>query len=202
MKATLSAIFMSAMLLASPNGAFAAGGYIQASSEEDQIAKDTKPTKMTMKSTDAAKGIKNDNGTINNQVNLQRALTLSSDVYFYNAGNEFWKIGRLDPNRGLGMQQVAGDFGFSAAQAHQLLVGSVFNEPAVLQEEDAVGLADRGEAVGDVDGRAALAQLPEAGEEFVLRLRIQGRGGLVENQDRRLAHEGAAQGQFLPLAAG
>ncbi|MDQ1435258.1 MAG: penicillin-binding protein 2, partial [Actinomycetota bacterium] len=55
---------------------------------------------------------KNDNGTINNQVNLQRALTLSSDVYFYNAGNEFWKIGRLDPNRGLGMQQVAGDFGF------------------------------------------------------------------------------------------
>jgi hypothetical protein len=64
MKATLSAIFMSAMLLASPNGAFAAGGYIQASSEEDQIAKDTKPTKMTMKSTDAAKGIKNDNGTI------------------------------------------------------------------------------------------------------------------------------------------
>jgi hypothetical protein len=64
MKATLSAIFMSAMLLASPSGAFAAGGYVQASSEEDQIAKDTKPNKVTMKSTDAAKGIKNDNGTI------------------------------------------------------------------------------------------------------------------------------------------
>jgi hypothetical protein len=41
MKATLSAIFVSAMLLASSSGAFAAGGYIQASSEEDQIAKDT-----------------------------------------------------------------------------------------------------------------------------------------------------------------
>ena len=64
MKATLSAIFMSAMLLASPSGAFAAGGYVQASSEEDQIAKDTKPNKMTMKSTDAAKGLKNTNGVV------------------------------------------------------------------------------------------------------------------------------------------
>jgi hypothetical protein len=64
MKATLSAIFMSAMLLASPSGAFAAGGYIQASSEEDQIAKDTKPILITMKSTDAAKGLKNNNGVV------------------------------------------------------------------------------------------------------------------------------------------
>src|SRR5258708_34944130 len=57
----LSAIFMSATLLASP--AFAAGGYIQASSEEDQIAEEAnKPQLVTMKSTDAAKGIKNNNG--------------------------------------------------------------------------------------------------------------------------------------------
>src|SRR6202011_1580339 len=64
MRTILSAIFVSAMFLGSPSGAFAAGGYVQASSEEDQIAKDTKPTKVTMKSTDAAKGIKNDKGTI------------------------------------------------------------------------------------------------------------------------------------------
>ena len=64
MRTILSAIFVSAMFLASPGGAFAAGGYIQASSEEDQISKDTKPNKVTMASTDAAKGIKNDKGTI------------------------------------------------------------------------------------------------------------------------------------------
>ena len=64
MRTILSAIFVSAMFLTSPGGAFAAGGYIQASSEEDQIAKDTKPAKITMASTDAAKGIKNDKGTI------------------------------------------------------------------------------------------------------------------------------------------
>lgn len=63
MKATLSAIFMSATLLASP--AFAAGGYIQASSEEDQIvAAANKPQLITMKSTDAAKGLKNNNGVV------------------------------------------------------------------------------------------------------------------------------------------
>ena len=65
MKATLSAIFMSAMLLAAPSGAFAAGGYIQASSEEDQIvAAANKGQLVTMKSTDAAKGLKNNNGVV------------------------------------------------------------------------------------------------------------------------------------------
>jgi hypothetical protein len=64
MRAILSGIFVSALLLAAPSGAFAAGGYIQASSEEDQIAKDTKPNHVTMNSTDAAKGLKNDKGIV------------------------------------------------------------------------------------------------------------------------------------------
>jgi len=64
MKATFKVICMSAMLLASASGAFAAGGYIQASSEEDQIATDTKPKLVTMASTDAAKGIKNNKGVV------------------------------------------------------------------------------------------------------------------------------------------
>jgi hypothetical protein len=64
MRTILSAIFVSAMFLASPSGAFAAGGYIQASSEEDQIAKDTKPALVTMNSTDAAKGLKNNKGVV------------------------------------------------------------------------------------------------------------------------------------------
>jgi penicillin-binding protein 2 len=54
----------------------------------------------------------NDNGIRNGSVNLQRALTVSSDVYFYNAGNDFWKIWKLDPQRGLGIQHVAGQLGF------------------------------------------------------------------------------------------
>jgi hypothetical protein len=64
MKATFKVTLFSAMLLASASGAFAAGGYIQASSEEDQIATDTKPKLVTMASTDAAKGIKNNKGVV------------------------------------------------------------------------------------------------------------------------------------------
>ena len=46
MRTILSAMFVSAMFLAAPSGAFAGGGYIQASSEEDQISKDnTKPVR-------------------------------------------------------------------------------------------------------------------------------------------------------------
>ena len=64
MKTLFGAMFGAAVLLAPASGAFAAGGYLQASSEEDQIAKDTKPNKVTMPSTDAAKGIKNDKGLV------------------------------------------------------------------------------------------------------------------------------------------
>jgi len=65
MRTVLSAIFVSAMFLGSPGGAFAAGGYLQASSEEDQIVKEvSKPQMVTMASTDAAKGIKNNKGMV------------------------------------------------------------------------------------------------------------------------------------------
>jgi hypothetical protein len=65
MKAIVSAAFMSAMFLAWSGGAFAAGGYLQASSEEDQIVKQpNKPQMVTMASTDAAKGIKNNKGMV------------------------------------------------------------------------------------------------------------------------------------------
>src|SRR5215469_17168142 len=65
MKAILSTTFVSAVLLATASGAFAAGGYIQASSEQDQIVKEVnKPQLVTMNSTDAAKGLKNANGVV------------------------------------------------------------------------------------------------------------------------------------------
>ena len=65
MRTILSAIFVSAMFMTAPHGAFAAGGYIQASSEEDQIVKEAnKPQLVTMNSTDAAKGIKNTKGMV------------------------------------------------------------------------------------------------------------------------------------------
>jgi hypothetical protein len=64
MKTVFGAMFGAAVLV-SASGAFAAGGYLQASSEEDQIVKEAnKPQMVSMPSTDAAKGIKNNKGQV------------------------------------------------------------------------------------------------------------------------------------------
>ena len=63
MKAIVSAVFMSAMLLASV-GSASATSYLQASSTEEQLASDTKPKVVTMNSTDASKNIKQEKGVI------------------------------------------------------------------------------------------------------------------------------------------
>jgi hypothetical protein len=63
MKAIVSAVFMSAMLLA-PVGSASATSYLQASSTEEQLASDTKPKVVTMNSTDASKNIKQEKGVI------------------------------------------------------------------------------------------------------------------------------------------
>jgi hypothetical protein len=64
MKATITVACVSAMLLASASGAFAAPVYLQSSSLEDQFATDTKPKLITMNSTDGSQGITNNNGVV------------------------------------------------------------------------------------------------------------------------------------------
>ena len=63
MKLSFKALVASTALLASVCGASAAS-YLQASSTEDQIAKDTKPIPVVMNSTDASKGIKMEKGVV------------------------------------------------------------------------------------------------------------------------------------------
>jgi penicillin-binding protein 2 len=54
-------------------------------------------------------------------VNLERALTVSSDTYFYTVGDEFWHIwNRGDEARGMGIQTEARDLGFGAPTAIEL----------------------------------------------------------------------------------
>jgi len=63
MRAIVSAVFMSTMLLASA-GSASATSYLQASSTEEQLASDTKPKVVTMNSTDASKNIKQEKGVV------------------------------------------------------------------------------------------------------------------------------------------
>src|SRR5688572_18682692 len=46
-----------------------------------------------------------------------------------------------------------------AVDADQLLVGALFDDASFIDDDDAVGVLDRGEAVGDDEGGAALGQL-------------------------------------------
>ena len=57
----------------------------------------------------------NDNGEISGDVDLTKALTVSSDTYFYTAGDAFWNTwNNGDAVSGLGLQQQARDLGFGA----------------------------------------------------------------------------------------
>ncbi len=54
-------------------------------------------------------------------VTLQRALTKSSDVYFYNVGYNFWRTWKADDKqRGLGIQAEARNLGFGARTGIEL----------------------------------------------------------------------------------
>src|SRR6267143_6005825 len=65
-------------------------------------------------------------------------------------------------------------------ERHQLVVRAEFDDPAVLQHADTIGVAHRGEAMRDQDGRA----MPRRGEQAIENLRfpahIELRGRLVE----------------------
>src|SRR5207237_6303675 len=91
----------------------------------------------------------------------------------------------------------------AAVQLHQLLVAAVLDDAAAGEDRDLIGHAHRGEAVRDEDGDALARELAEVLEHLGLRLRIHGGGRLIEHEDIRAgAHEGARQGDLLPLAAG
>jgi hypothetical protein len=64
MKTTLMAMLITATLMASASSSFAElASYLQASNNEEQLAKDTKPNVVTMK-TDAGGGLTNRNGVV------------------------------------------------------------------------------------------------------------------------------------------
>ena len=75
------------------------------------------------------------------------------------------------------------------------------NSPLV-EHGDRVGSLDGGEAMRDDKGRASLGDRIEGRMQARLRFRIEGRSGLVENENRRVLEQRAGDGNALPLAAG
>ena len=81
-------------------------------------------------------------------------------------------------------------------------MGAAGDDSAVVDEHDSFGEGDRRESVGDQD-RGPIGAA--AGQRLVKLLfdgDIDGARGVVENENRRIGHEGAGDGQSLALAAG
>src|SRR4051794_27069405 len=71
----------------------------------------------------------------------------------------------------------------------------------MLQDEDLIGAADRGQAVGDDERRPALAERLEAVLDHRLALAVEARGRLVEDEDARVREDRSRDGNPLALPA-
>ena len=78
----------------------------------------------------------------------------------------------------------------------------LLDDAALLHEEDMVRPGDRGQAVRDDEHDPVPLDLCQRGDEGAFRLRVERRGRLVEDQDRRIAHQAAGNGESLLLADG
>ena len=75
------------------------------------------------------------------------------------------------------------------------------DDRAVIEHHDAVGLLDRRQAMRNDERRAIARQLRKRRLDAPLGVGIERRGGLIQNQDRRILQDRARDRDALPLAA-
>src|SRR5688572_24643603 len=83
----------------------------------------------------------------------------------------------------------------------QLLVRAAVDDDAVLEHEDHVGVADRGDALGDDQHRRLPGHRPERRPEPRVGGEVEGGERVVEEVDLRALHHRASDGETLPLTA-
>lgn len=89
-----------------------------------------------------------------------------------------------------------------ASSPQQLDVSALFDDAALVDDIDHVGLLNRAEAVGDGDGGAAASGSIEGVLHDLFALAVERGGGLVEKEDGGIAEEGACNGNTLLLPPG
>ena len=92
--------------------------------------------------------------------------------------------------------------GVRRAARQQLVVGAAVRDPAVLEVHDLVGQRDGRLAVGDDHQGRVVLRVPEGRKDALLDLGVDGRRGVVEDQQPRPADQGAGQRDPLSLPAG
>ena len=81
-------------------------------------------------------------------------------------------------------------------------MGAPFGNDAVVQYKNLVCILNGGQAVGDDEGRTAYHELVQRILYHLFAFRIQGRGGLVKDEDFRVLQDGPGNGDTLALASG
>src|ERR1700691_3575464 len=110
--------------------------------------------------------------------------------------------GRLKRRRRLLLERQPVERSVTATLAQELVVAAGFDDQSVLDDENAIGVHDGGEPVRDDERRAVLAQLGDRLLHVVFGLRIERRGRLIEQDDRRVLDQRARDRDALALAAG
>ena len=107
--------------------------------------------------------------------------------------------------RGLELR-VAGNLGLDlhqprvlAVELHQFLVRALFDQPALVEDEDAVGIAQRAQPMGDRQRRAAASEDAERLLDRLFRFGVDAARGLVE--DQHLAGRRAGPARWRRAAA-
>ena len=80
-------------------------------------------------------------------------------------------------------------------------MAATFDNPALLHDDDAVGMAHGAEPMGDHQRGAAGCDLVEGALDRGLGFVVHGCGGLIEDQHRWIFEDGAGQGDPLALTA-
>ncbi len=86
--------------------------------------------------------------------------------------------------------------------AHELIVGAGFHDSAIIQHEDLVSIPYRRESVRDDDDGSIGEEPVDRTLDEALRLAIQRRGGLIEDEDGRVAQYRTGDGDPLALPTG
>merc|ERR1711991_624164 len=91
--------------------------------------------------------------------------------------------------------------GIHAAQSDELRMSAALDNVALGQDEDLVCVRDGGEAMGDVEGAAALAGKGKRRSDLALCRGVESGCRLVADQERRVCEEGTCDGDTLLFPA-
>ena len=90
--------------------------------------------------------------------------------------------------------------GVGAAGLDQFIVRAAFDDVAVVEDQDEVGVADCAQAVSDHETGAAVEQYGQCALQTLLGLRVDGTGRLVEDQQLWVGEQRAGEADHLTLA--